>query len=525
MAVVLAGLIVWPRLADVGKIITNDETIWRSRAHRYVTGFATLDLPSLFSGGQPGVTTMLFAGLADQFHSFAASQAAIAMAVTVLLAVNIILLARLTSWPLAWLAGILLALDPFFIAHARIVHTDALLASFMLLSLLLLALAWREGSRRYLYISAGAVALAILTKFFAAWLLIPLFVAAAGRRFGEGRLKRVGVAGVIVAAVVVVIWPVVLAPREPISIILKYSGLSVATAEYGKGADQPFYYLREWWFRVTPIASLFAAVGVAGAALGGRGRLPVFSERRLMVWLLASALVYGVMLSLSEQKADRYFLIGFLVTDIFAAAGMVWVTALTEQLWPRWKQARIALVAGVVLAGFLAWDVVELHPYYLVYHNRWAPAENTRKLGWGEGLERAASWLSSQAEREGEERVLPKVAAHYVFAMREHYKGSLDSLGHEYDAPDFRYVVLYRTMFERGLEHEQTQYLKAYFTRGECVWQLTANGLPHVWIFERLPESQRPSPGDVITQYADVSDLPECAREEVVADPAARWVL
>lgn len=533
VVIVFVALIAWPRLADLGKVVTNDETIWRGRAHRYVTGLTTVDLPSLFSGGQPGVTTMLLAGLADQFHSLAASQAAIAVPVAVLLGINIILLARLTSWPLTMVAGALLALDPFFIAHSRIVHTDALLASFMLVALLLLALAWRLHSRRYLYLSAGAVALAILTKFFAAWLLVPLFTAAAARRFGPRKiLPTVGSRGRVVLTVlgvlsltVIVLWPVVLTPQEPISIVWKYSRLSVGISEYGKGADQPLYYLREWWFRITPITALLAAVSAVGLAIGGRGGTPSFPARRLMLWLAGSALVYGVLLSLSEQKADRYFLIGFLVTDIVAAAGLVWLAALVEQLVPRWKRERIALVAGVVLAGLLAWDVAALHPYYLVHRNRWAPAENTRKLGWGEGLERAAAWLTSRASSAEEEKQLPKVASQYIFALRENYAGPRDSLGHEYDAEDFRYVILYRTMFERGLEHEQTQYLKAYFTRGTCVWQLTANGLPHVWIFERLPAATRPGAGDTIQQYADLADLPECAEEEVVADPRARWVL
>lgn len=521
----LLALIFWPRLMDLGTIVTNDETIWRGRAHRYITGLATLDLSMLFSGGQPGVTTMLFAGVADQFHDFAASQAAVAIPVAILLGINIILLARLAGWSLAFLAGILLTLDPFFIAHSRIVHTDALLASFMLFSLLLLALAWREKSRRYLYLSAVAVALSILTKFFAAWLLVPLMWIALQSRFERVRGKRVlAMLGILVISVVA-LWPVVLVPVEPISIVLKYSGLSVATSEYGKGADQPLYYAREWWFRITPLAAILAAVAVVGLAIGGRRGVLQFPSRQLMLWLLGSALFYGLILSLSEQKADRYFLIGFLVTDILAAAGIVWLAALVRQLFPTWNWQKAALPAGVLLAGILAWDIAALHPYFLVYHNPWAPAENTRKLGWGEGLEKAAEWLTSHPEREEEAQKLSKVASHYIFAMREHYKGPLDSLGHEYDSDDFRYVVLYRTMFERGFEHEQTQYLNAYFTRGRCRWQLTANGLPHVWIFERLPAAQKPGSQDNIESYQDISQLPQCMEEQIVADPKARWIL
>lgn len=525
LALGLLTLIVWPRLADVGQVITNDETIWQGRAHRYITGFATLDLPMLFSGGQPGVTTMLLAGVADQFHDFGASQAAVAVPVTILLVINIILLARLAGWPLALLAGLLLALDPFFIAHSRIVHTDALLASFMLLSLLLLALAWQKRSRRYLYLSGVAVALSVLTKFFAAWLLIPLTWVAASRKFEGKRSRRILLVASVVILTVIVLWPVVLVPAEPISIVLKYSGLSLGTTEYGKGANQPFYYVREWWFRITPLAAILVPVSAVGMLVGGRRGVPRFPAQKLMVWLAASVLLYGVILSLSEQKADRYFLIGFLVTDILAAEGMVWLAALARQLFLTWNWQKAALPAGVLLAGILAWDVAAIHPYYLVYRNPWAPAESTRKLGWGEGLEKAADFLTSQVSGEEDMKQLPKVAAQYVFALRERYRGPHDSLGHEYDADDFRYVVLYRTMFERGFEHEQTQYLRAYFTRGTCVWQLTANGLPHVWIFERLPRDQKPGPQDSIASYDDIASLPQCAEEAIVANPEARWVL
>lgn len=522
----LVFLVLMPRLSDLGSTLVNDEPIWRGRAHRYIVGLATFDPTMTFSGGQPGVTTMLLAGLADQFHSWKASQAAIAIPVSILLLVAIVLLGRLGGWSFAALAGVLLALDPFYIAHSRLVHTDALLASFMLVTLLLFALAWRLRSRRYLFISAVAAGLAVLTKFFALWLPVLVLGAGFSTKFGPGktRLQRVGVLVLLMAATAALIWPTVFTPAEPLAIIAKYSKLSVAEVEVGKGGGDSMYYLREWWFRVTPVSAVFAAVGLAGVFLGRRKNLPAFPARGVLVFLLLCALGYGVLLSFSGQKADRYFLFGFMVTDILAAGGIVWLAYLMARLAPRWAASRILLTIGVILAAVLAWDVSYIHPYYLAYFNPLYPAAHNLKLGWGEGLERAGAWLNSEIAEERAENP-PLVAVAYAFVLREFYAGPAESIGHEYDNDDYKHIVLYRTMFGRGPAHESTRYLSAYFSRGKCVWQLTVNGLPHVWIFERLPKEEQPTPvRDTVKNDSEIMP-PTCAEEEIVANPNARWVL
>lgn len=525
MGVALVLLVIWPRLADLGSVIINDEPIWRGRAHRYIVGLSTLDPAMTFSGGQPGVTTMFFAGLADQFHSWAASQAAIAVPVSILLLIAVALLGRLFGWPLALLAGVLLALDPFHIAHSRIVHTDALQAGFMLVTLLLLALAWQMRSRRYLYISAAVAALAVISKFFALWVPILVLTAGFSKRFGgDRRGKRVGMMILLMAAVSAVLWPTVFAPGEPLTIITKYTKLGAAETEIGKGGGEPLYYLREWWFRVTPVAVVFGAVGVIGLIFGGKGRLPHFSGRGVLTFLLLCAVAYGFLLTFNGQKSDRYFLLGFMVTDIVAAGGILWLAQLMSQVVPRWKVEHVALVAGVVLVGVLVWDISSIHPYYLAHFNPLYPVTSQQKLGWGEGLERAAVWVKRQVPEE-EAGNPPPVAVAYQFVLREFYKGITESLGHEYDLDDYKYVILYRTMFGRGPNHESTWYLRAYFTRGQCRWQLTANGLPHVWIFDRLPKSERPTEERDEDLNNHFIPLPTCQEEEVVADPEARWVL
>ena len=537
IALGLVLLVLWPRLADLGSVIVNDEPIWRGRAHRYVVGLSTLDPAMTFSGGQPGVTTMLFAGIAAQLHSWKASQAAIVIPVSILLLMAIVLLGRLAGWPLAVLTGVLLALDPFHIAQSRLVHTDALQAGFMLVALLLLALAWQMHSRRYLYISAAAAALAVLSKFFALWLPILVLAASFSKRFGDGHQgKRMGVIILLMLAVSAVIWPTVFAPAEPLSIITKYSKLSLAETEVGKGGGEPFYYLREWWFRVTPVAVVFGAVGLAGMLLTWRPHreskqvplpvwnqsLPQFPARNLILFLVVCTVAYGVMLTFSGQKSDRYFLLGFMVTDIVAAGGILWLSSLVTQLARSWKVEKVAFVAGLVLAGILAWDISYIHPYYLTYFNPLYPVTSQQKLGWGEGLERAAAWVQGGV-LEGEEP--PPVAVAYAFVLREFYGGIAESIGHEYDRDDYKYVILYRTMFGRGPSHESIRYLQAYFGRGKCNWQLTVNGLPHVWIFERLPQNERPTEERDAVRDGDLIELPQCAEEEIVSDPKARWVL
>src|SRR6266511_3852527 len=61
--------------------------------------------------------------------------------------VEYLLLRRLVRPAVAWVAALLWATSPYLIAHSRLLHLDALLTTFMTLSVLLLLVATTEEDR------------------------------------------------------------------------------------------------------------------------------------------------------------------------------------------------------------------------------------------------------------------------------------------------------------------------------------------------------------------------------------------
>lgn len=280
----LVGLVaLLPRTVALADFFTIDEPYhWVGRVARFSEALARHAWVATNQTGHPGVTTMWLGSLGQWLGAqagitdpgWAGGGAAylavlrLPLAVTNALAVVIgyRLLRGLVRPEIALLAGLLWAGEPFLVAHGRLLHLDALLTSFVTLSLLLL-LVWaasegqppylasadvQEGAprrcRRLLSVrrpsalvaSAFFVGLALLTKA-PALLLLPfagLVIAAVvdgseadGRRRG-GRRYRVCWAGHVARAyllwlliallTVVALWPAMwVAPGEAIGTVVR----------------------------------------------------------------------------------------------------------------------------------------------------------------------------------------------------------------------------------------------------------------------------------------------------------------
>ncbi|MEX2054888.1 MAG: hypothetical protein WD972_01790, partial [Candidatus Andersenbacteria bacterium] len=128
---IVAGLLLaifLPRLVSLGTILTVDEPLWQGRGTQFMKGLATGHFEKTLVAGQPGATTAWLVGLVAFYGSLTAAQAMIAIACGGLLALNGYFFIRLWGGYGGSIALLLLALNPFLIAHSRIVHTDALLA-------------------------------------------------------------------------------------------------------------------------------------------------------------------------------------------------------------------------------------------------------------------------------------------------------------------------------------------------------------------------------------------------------------
>lgn len=453
-------------------MLTIDEPIWQGRGEQFIKAIASGHFDKTLTGGQPGVMTTWIVGLSQPWKSLAAAQASNALATGILILITTYGLIRL--WGFTWgvTGGFFLALDPFLVAHSRLVHTDALFALFALASLIF-ALLFREqgratgnAPRQYLVLSAFLLAAALLTRS-AGILLAPIVLVIIASAFLQPYRFRAGIQAIILWGAIAVLtvfalWPALWVSPEQVALYLtERTTLHVTSGTHaGETTAQWWYYARETLFRTTPVVLLGAILALPG----------IFRRRdtgsRTALILLTAGIFFAIIMSFSTDKSDRYILFSLLALDLFAVAGLQNIQ----------KYFRAAPLVAIAL---LALEVVSLHPYYLAHYNRLYPVEDRHKLGWGEGLEQAAAWLENYDPG-------AKIVSYYPSVMKTWYSGPVDPLNHVEES-NARYVVLYRSMFERGPGHVDTEIVAEYLdnpTR-KPIHTIFINRLPYVWIFER----------------------------------------
>ena len=196
-----------PRVAAAGAYVTVDEEHWLARSVDFVYGIFNGDLAVLPSV-HPGVTALwgfgssLFArfylsgdtsslakmraeGIYDVPDLLPTAALFTALVTSLTVVVSYLLLRRLAGNRFAFLAALLIALDPYLLAHSRRVHLDAILASTMYLSavaaLVYAGCSTPKAPRRYLVLSGVFGGLAWLTKVTALYLLPFTLLVLAGR--------------------------------------------------------------------------------------------------------------------------------------------------------------------------------------------------------------------------------------------------------------------------------------------------------------------------------------------------------
>ena len=266
-------------------------------------------------------------------------------------------LRKLWGAPLAALAVLMLAWDPFLLALTRLLHMDGLLAYLCVVALLAF-LAWLHGGRqwRYLFLSAVMTGLALLSKS-TTLVLIPtvgLLLLIEGVRLfrhGERKLWKLllayGVWILLAAAVIVGLWPALwVAPAKALETVL--GGIRVHAAGHdslnfflGRPTDKPgplFY----------PVAYLFFALRrrphwpdrgrSPGVAQAMAVRYPVV--RRSAFGLSLFAMLFAAEMTLGAKMFDRYISPVFLAFDLVAVLGLAGLAGLALAGWRRRSASR-----------------------------------------------------------------------------------------------------------------------------------------------------------------------------------------
>ncbi|MFN8423875.1 MAG: glycosyltransferase family 39 protein [Anaerolineae bacterium] len=303
------------RLPKLSVFLTPDETRWACRSTNFYNALATGDFAATYQKEHPGVITMWLGGLGQAVDPKADWAVAcrdinpsnlvsdaprpaldeitqrlyrgrirIALFVSLCIGLMVWLLGRLFNHRVALLAGLLIALDPFYVAHSRVLHVDGVTATLMTLSLLWLLLWLHRGKRRRDLLLSGAMAgLAAVNKspalFMApvAGLLMAADALAARRpRTVREALGAVGPlardvfvlmaawGGAAIAAYVVV-WPAMWV--HPFGSLRNVLGGAESYAQEGHDGGNyfwgrpvpdpgPAFYPVAWALRTTPVAML-----------------------------------------------------------------------------------------------------------------------------------------------------------------------------------------------------------------------------------------------------------------------------
>ncbi len=421
---------------------------WYFRSARFFQAILEGDWAGTLFSEHPGVTVMWLSGAAlwgwyglqsllglnppapleTEGYAFADRVAVEVLPLALLVALGILwgwyLLRRLFGQRVAWVAALLWAFDPFYLANSKALHLDAALSTLMLLSALWMLVYLRERRLRQLVTSAVLAGLALLTKttalflapflalcFLTDWLPSLRHSPFAIRhspfviRHSSFAVRNFLLWLLVAAVVCFALWPSLwVQPAASLDLVIRRGVLLHA----GGPRDQPLlyrgvlavqdpgprFYLDVLLFRTTFLTLPFALLGLASAWVRRR-------EEWLSLLLLGGfALFYFAQMSLGGWKDGRYMLPILLVLDVLAASGLVW--------WAD-RVHGLTRLSPVILVGLLltaqAAAALSHHPYYGTHYNALLGGPQAARrvfppADFGEGLDLAGQYVDTRPSAE-----------------------------------------------------------------------------------------------------------------------------
>lgn len=510
MLIALLALI--PRAYDLPRFVTADEAKWVYRSAQFLAALLAGDFANTSVNLTPAVTTTWLGALGLSGYYYL-NQATLALPFREWLLTLPEFRTELdilvaTRWPMVWLnvcgilliywlirrrlsptvafiAAMLIALDPHTISLGRILGHDWPTALFMTLALLWLLPQTTVSSTdtplplRAVLLSAICAGLACLSKA-PAFFLIP-FVGLMTTRQPTVSSNKLGPMLArfmlwLMAAYLtfVLMWPA--AWVDPLGApyrVIENAFLSATDRQEAAAEGYwlvpnlgPFYYLVYAGFKLSPLVLLGTAFALVMAWPRRSGDK---TRRQTMGWLMAFCLLFTLFMTMSDKRSPRYILPIFPPLAIVAAWG--WQTFL-EQQWPTLSDPlRRAFVSLLTLsAGVIMLPSV---PYYFSYYNPLLGGSLTAprlvKIGWGEGLDQAARFLQRTAPDS-------RVGTAYASTVAPYFQGDIASLS----SPHLDYLILYRKQIQSG--RPSPEFLR-YFAAQPAAFMVNLNNIDYAKIY------------------------------------------
>ena len=410
----------------------------------------------------------------------------------------------------AAVAGLLLALSPYYLAQSKILHLDAIMATLMLLSTLALLIYRRRRRWSWLLLSGALGGLALLVKIPAVYLvpfsglvfLVDIFSnpppdsplqSGVLRGLFSRLMLPLGLWLVAAAFVYFAFWPVMWVDPDKGLAAVRWGVTRHATTAH----DSPILFLGEVMrgdpgLRFYPVSLLFrsgevVAIFVVVAALLGaatvcrRRHLPVKGVDYLL--LSAYALFYLAQMSLGAKKMPRYVLPSLLAFVVLAATGIV---AWARQLAGSRRKVGLALMALPILVQ--AALTLPRHPTYGTALNWLAggPPVAARAIligEEGEGYAELATYLNDKPEA-GE----LTVAAQLKHVFNQTFEGTTVEI---YERPA-DYLAFHRNYTARDYKVGEWGRLWERYSPRTPEREVSFGGVSYAWLYPTLGPDTRP---------------------------------
>lgn len=553
------GLAVVPRLLQLDYFLMVDENLWYERSVHFLQGLVTGNLAQTVQTGHPGVTTMWSGTIGLLVHYVQAAPSGESLAQfaermtfapvsldtlrllrlpLALLSAVVVTLAFVLAWRLlgmgAALAGAaLLAFEPLFLAHSRVLHHDSPTADFSLLAVLSWLLYLKEDRRRYLILAGVSVALAMISKVssvfllgFAGLTLLPALWRGRPdfwislRTVAARWLKLVGVA----CLAIVLAWPAVwAAPGATWSTVfgfIAHESGPHANGTFFMGRPVPdaglLYYPFSLVFALTPLTLVGLLLSLIGLVLSWyrarrSGVAEAVSGWQWVAWLWLYVALFITYMSLISKKQERYVLPAVVAFDLLAGWGYFQIINLKSQISNDLGVVsnRVASVVSVVLAlGLVAGQFAfawSARPYYSTFYNPLLggakKAQQLLLIGRGEGLERAVHFVRAET---GDR--IPQVASWYGTTVTVLFEGQVDvkDIAHPQYILGSDYVIFYINQLQRELPKGTITH---YVQREAPVYKAQLSGIDYAYVYQGQAISHPIDPFDPQNRLAGKASL------------------
>jgi len=458
------------RVPDLGWDIFNpDSWRWKARSYSFSTALFNLNFAGTAQVPHPGVTLMWIStitlkfyrlynlifregrapgGRAGVFELHFVQKFVLVLVLALLLSLSFYLLRKLAGSGTAIFALTLLTLEPFFLAHTRAYHLDALLVLLSFVAMLfLLRFSLGGHGRRELLLAGAFSALALLTKSTALFLLpFSALVLLVEVWRGEMSFKSaVGFGAQYILSCVLtffLLWPAFWV--QPLrTLALYFSGITTEgfaghkQVVFGVQTNNPgfIFYPLSLWLRLSPWLLALALLGVI-LLVRSLVRREITTPVVVILYEFLFFVSFVLFISIPSKKLERYTLP---VYPSLAVMGGFALHFLEEKLRMRISQVKYLFLS--VLIVFFWFSVSGIHPDYLAYYNPLAGGLRRGVLTispfWYFGDRKLGEYFSA---KEGNAAL--NVGVYNFSQLPPFFEGKVSNLGHGVEQYNMNYMVV-----------------------------------------------------------------------------------